>query len=98
MQILFIARVDGTKKPLLVSKDFVQDTSYTIQETEVEEINGENRAQKHVSELIKTRLDNTVRRFSKSGSKVMLMCAFRNHTCLQYMASSGFFYFILCVV
>lgn len=67
MQVLFIAPVYRSRKPQAADANFVESSSST-QKLEVSERNGENRDK--TLELRKARLDNIVKRPTRSGSKV----------------------------
>ncbi|PON78075.1 POLLUX-like ion channel [Trema orientale] len=66
-KILFIAPVHGSRKPNIAFTSFVKDASNAIQNLEVLERNIENTS--HNLELRKARLENIVKRPTKSGSK-----------------------------
>ena len=72
MQVLFIARVDGSKKPLVDYISFAQEASDTIQQTEVTERNSETETSKHALKLTQARLSSIVKRPTRSGSKVYI--------------------------
>ncbi|KAF5203985.1 Ion channel pollux [Thalictrum thalictroides] len=66
-KVLFIAPVDGKRKPQVVFSDVVKEDAITSTSPVLVENNSDS--SEHTFELTKTRLDNTVRRPSKSGSK-----------------------------
>lgn len=67
--MLFIGPVHGKKKPQLAYQDVVQEDNKTANDVGVQDKNSES--PNHFSEMTKRRLENTVKRPTKSGSKVL---------------------------
>lgn len=68
MQLLFIAPVYGKRKPQISFSDILEEENHTSQNREVPENNVPSTHQSF--EMKRVRTENTVRRPSKSGSKV----------------------------
>ncbi|KAF7146415.1 hypothetical protein RHSIM_Rhsim04G0194700 [Rhododendron simsii] len=66
-KVLFIGPVHGKKKPQLAYQDVVQEDNKTANDVGVQDKNGESPNQ--FLEMTKRRLENTVKRPTKSGSK-----------------------------
>ncbi|KAG5554571.1 hypothetical protein RHGRI_012211 [Rhododendron griersonianum] len=66
-KVLFIGPVHGKKKPQLAYQDVVQEDNKTANDVGVQDKNSES--PNHFSEMTKRRLENTVKRPTKSGSK-----------------------------
>lgn len=67
--MLFIGPVHGKKKPQLALQDVVQEDNKTADDVGGHEKNSEST--NHFLEMTKRRLENIVKRPTKSGSKVL---------------------------